>query len=449
MPYSKFIQKPGAGASTVVSWSHYDKPIPADGKPHGFSRKHGDASPEVQKVVIDSLLKECAAQGLSKQDAAHVLAIARIESGFNPDAAAATSSASGLGQFIDRTGKAYDLDEKNRFDIDANAKALVDHYIDNKAIVKARGLGPEHIYKMHHDGPFKDSGGLALAKQQVMPYVKTYGESSLLSNFANKAKEWGSEVQESVKSTAAKVEPAVRQAVSDVSKAIEPVSSSPKANHSTSSAPKAPDVAFNVPPAASVVNTKEDLVAAAKAQGLPPDAIAALVAHRMGERTAAPENLAQSLETLAPSTPASTGLVQPVAHVVTDGPNQLPMDSKETGSPPTAVTVSPEVGDQAKPTAGDAEKTAQKADVQEALLALTPVPEGPNREIAAVALDKGLSTPTAVHEALEERTARMNSQSSFDRSGEPQTRGLDEQSHQEEKVQSTKRAATAEMEMGE
>jgi putative chitinase len=54
-----------------------------------------------------------------------VLAIAHTESGFNPDAAAGTTSASGLGQFVDKTGEAYSLNDNNRWDVNAQADSLV------------------------------------------------------------------------------------------------------------------------------------------------------------------------------------------------------------------------------------------------------------------------------------------------------------------------------------
>ena len=88
----------------------------------GNTRRWGDAPPEVQKKVIDTIISKSTGYGLSTRETAHVLAIAYVESGFNPDAAAGTTSASGVGQFIYDTGKSYGLTyaifskEPNQFD---------------------------------------------------------------------------------------------------------------------------------------------------------------------------------------------------------------------------------------------------------------------------------------------------------------------------------------------
>lgn len=76
------------------------------------------------------------------------MAIARVESGFNPDAAAGTTSASGLGQFVDRTGEFYGLNDNNRFNVSANATALIQHFLENKALAERRGQGDEFIYNL-------------------------------------------------------------------------------------------------------------------------------------------------------------------------------------------------------------------------------------------------------------------------------------------------------------
>lgn len=389
-------QKSGSRASSTASWSHFNKPIPDDGNPHGFSRRPGDASPEVQKQVIDSLLKECADRGLSKQDAAYVLAIARLESGFNPDAASPSSSAAGIGQFIDRTGKAYNLDDKNRFDIDANSKALVGHYLDNKALVKSQGLGQEHIYKLHHDGPTADSGGLELAKRQVMPYVKSYSESSLLASFTNKAKELVHDAQEGVKTVIAKVESAGRQLVSDISDVFDRSSkTSPAVAHSEPAAPAAASSTAPSPTGGS----REALIEAASAQGLAPDAIAALVAHRTGAPHPAETMVAS--DTAAPS--ASSGSDQSRTFAI-----------------------------------------SEQASVQEALVALTPMSEGPSREVASVSADKELGSFFENEDAVEQRTFPGNSLSGSER----QAPAAQEQAREQDREQDREyQTASAEREM--
>ena len=175
--YENMIQPRGAGyrSDQIKPYSHYREPIDqSDGRLHGESRRWGDASPEVQSRVIDTLIQSSREAGLSPRDTAHVLAIARVESGFNPDAAAGTTSASGLGQFVDGTGNAYALNNRNRFDVEAQSDALVQHFIDNRQLAQRRGQGEEYIYKYHHDGPTRDYGGLGLSESKVMPRLAEY-----------------------------------------------------------------------------------------------------------------------------------------------------------------------------------------------------------------------------------------------------------------------------------
>ncbi|MGO3127153.1 MAG: peptidoglycan-binding protein [Luteimonas sp.] len=175
--YEDLIQPKGAAyrASQLKGWSHYLEPIIDDpARLSGNSRIWGDATPEVQSRVIDSLVEASREAGLDARNTAHVLAIARIESGFNPDAAAGTTSASGLGQFVDKTGLSYGLNGNNRFDVDAQASALVAHFIDNRALAERRGQDEAYIYKYHHDGPALDYGGLALSRAKVLPLIESY-----------------------------------------------------------------------------------------------------------------------------------------------------------------------------------------------------------------------------------------------------------------------------------
>lgn len=81
--------------------SYYDDPIDkSPGRLAGNSHVWGDATAEVQSRAIDALVSASEQAGLTPRQTAHVLAIARLESGFNPDAAAGTTSAYGLGQFV-------------------------------------------------------------------------------------------------------------------------------------------------------------------------------------------------------------------------------------------------------------------------------------------------------------------------------------------------------------
>jgi hypothetical protein len=155
--------------------THYRDPIDTtEGRLAGNSHIAGDASPEVQSRVIDALIEASQRAGLGTRETAYVLAIARLESGFNPDAAAGPTSAYGLGQFVEKTGKAYGITDANRGDVTKQAEALVAHFQDNARLVAKRGLGEEYIYKYHHDGPGEDFGGLAISQKRVMPVVDGY-----------------------------------------------------------------------------------------------------------------------------------------------------------------------------------------------------------------------------------------------------------------------------------
>jgi hypothetical protein len=157
----------------VKSYSYYNEPL-VEGGLRGNSRRGGDASRDVQQAAIDAIVSAGKAAGMTPHQIALTLAIARHESGFNPDAAAGTTTAHGLGQFIKDTGKAYGLNDTNRWDLTAQAEALVAHTLDNIKIANRRGKGDEYVYKYHHDGPRKDYGGLTLAREFVMPYISLY-----------------------------------------------------------------------------------------------------------------------------------------------------------------------------------------------------------------------------------------------------------------------------------
>lgn len=122
------------------------------------------APPWVQRESIRAILTHARQAGLNRQHQAILLAIAEIESGFNPMARAPTSSACGLFQFIKATGKRYALTRENCMDPHLNATAGVQHYLDNfnnRVKKNVRNLtGTEQLiksfelsYYLHHDGP--------------------------------------------------------------------------------------------------------------------------------------------------------------------------------------------------------------------------------------------------------------------------------------------------------
>tara|TARA_R110000796_G_scaffold79960_4_gene177194 strand:+ start:935 stop:1858 length:924 start_codon:yes stop_codon:yes gene_type:complete len=159
--------------SEIKAYSYYNDTIKGTG-PRGSSRVHGDASKEVQKTAIETIIAEGKKAGMNNDDIALTLAIARVESGFNPDAAAGTTSAHGLGQFVDQTGEGYGLTDENRWDVNEQARALVAHTQDNIERAEKNGRGREYVYAYHHDGPSLKYGGLAIGKANVTPRVASF-----------------------------------------------------------------------------------------------------------------------------------------------------------------------------------------------------------------------------------------------------------------------------------
>lgn len=117
-----------------------------------------------QREGVRAILFHARKAGLSIEHQAVLLATAEVESGFNPMAKAATTSACGLFQFVKKTGEAYKLRQEDCMNPWLNAAAGVKHYIENyeKRVannLKAEG-GAERVfemyegtYYMHHDGP--------------------------------------------------------------------------------------------------------------------------------------------------------------------------------------------------------------------------------------------------------------------------------------------------------
>ena len=165
--------KKGVQAGGVASQSYFNEPI-VEGGLRGNSRAAGDVSPEVQQEVVNRMVDVGSKLGMSDYEIAYALATVRYESGFNPDAAAKSSSASGLGQFIDKTGVSYGIDKDNQWDLDAQVQAVLEHTSDNFRMAEKKGYGQEYVYALHHDGPSLSSGGLAKSKEHVMPFVPKY-----------------------------------------------------------------------------------------------------------------------------------------------------------------------------------------------------------------------------------------------------------------------------------
>jgi murein DD-endopeptidase MepM/ murein hydrolase activator NlpD len=134
----------------------------------GTSRVVGDATPAVQDAVIDILIEVAARYKFSYRDVAHILLLCKAESGFNPDAAAGTTSAAGLGQYTEATVKeaAKDWISKKRLDftldlsgmyvMDAERGAfgvILSYMMAKEKSIKFFGSDYEkHLYIFHHEG---------------------------------------------------------------------------------------------------------------------------------------------------------------------------------------------------------------------------------------------------------------------------------------------------------
>src|SRR3990172_2399207 len=86
--------------------THYNDPLTASSL--GNSRNGGDAPLFVKQFIVEEIIQQGREAGLSNKTIANLLAIAKIESGFNPDAAAIDpnfdrTSASGVFQITDTT----------------------------------------------------------------------------------------------------------------------------------------------------------------------------------------------------------------------------------------------------------------------------------------------------------------------------------------------------------
>ena len=165
--------KKGAQAGSVASQSYFNEPI-IEGDLRGNSRRAGDVDPTVQQKIVNRMIEVGSTLGMTDYEIAYALATVRYESGFNPDAAAKSSSARGLGQFIDRTGVGYGIDQENQWDVDAQVQAVLEHTSDNFRNAEQKGYTNDYVYALHHDGPSLKSGGLGKAKEHVMPYVPKY-----------------------------------------------------------------------------------------------------------------------------------------------------------------------------------------------------------------------------------------------------------------------------------
>ncbi len=172
-----YVHKKGAAyrADQLSEKTRYSYPVEKTaGRPYGNSRVWGDAPLAHQRIIIDAVVTAGKKAGFNIRRLALLLAMVHIESGFNLDAAAGTTSASGLGQFIRKTGKAYGLTDDNAFDLAPNISALIAYFKENEGYVRKNKKPDVWVYKYHHDGPFQDSGGEALTNNKFAPLAARF-----------------------------------------------------------------------------------------------------------------------------------------------------------------------------------------------------------------------------------------------------------------------------------
>ncbi|OON62799.1 hypothetical protein B0920_05030 [Massilia sp. KIM] len=157
----------------------------------GRSRVIGDATDEVQDRVMDILIEIGARYKLSYRDIAHTLLICRVESGFNPDAAAGTTTAAGLGQYTEATvieaakdhiskkrlGFNLDLSGDGVFDAERGAYGVVLSYMLSKEkALKFFGRDWErHVYIFHHESWYFNPTPKRMGRETVREVQKIIG----------------------------------------------------------------------------------------------------------------------------------------------------------------------------------------------------------------------------------------------------------------------------------
>jgi len=140
-------------------------------KLRGNSRTIGDANKDVQDTIIDMIITIAVRYGLSYKEISYILLTTKVESGFNPDAAAGTTSAAGLAQgtvgFIkdelaqseDILGFQLDLRNAEVFDAEKGCYAVIYSFLLNKSKVMESYTSDqseywEWLYLLHHDGAY-------------------------------------------------------------------------------------------------------------------------------------------------------------------------------------------------------------------------------------------------------------------------------------------------------
>ncbi len=153
----------------------------------------------MQDRVIDLLIEIATRYKMSYRDIAHILLFAKVESGFNPDAAAGTTSAAGLGQYTSATieevakpnvskprlGFVLDLSDEYVLDAERGAFGVLLSYMKCKE--KAAHYFPdaieENTYLFHNEGwnfnpknasnPARVADVYSLIAKKILPHLTT------------------------------------------------------------------------------------------------------------------------------------------------------------------------------------------------------------------------------------------------------------------------------------
>lgn len=182
--YRGVISSRGRGyrQDNIRPYSHYRRELiqREEGEPKGYSRVYGDVNTADQLVLMDRAFAAMDQHSdLTEADKTLILAIMKHESGFNPDAAAGTTSAAGLGQFIDARWRELGGTDKNRWDIDTQIEIMIMHYKELKAKARAKGQGVHAIYRRHHDGQNSDNPnglGQRIYNRHIRPGLNVWAD---------------------------------------------------------------------------------------------------------------------------------------------------------------------------------------------------------------------------------------------------------------------------------
>lgn len=142
-----------------MATTHVNEAIDSKKELHGNSRRGGDAPPEVQQKVIDLIIEEARKLRFDNRDIAYYIAIAKRESEFNPDAANSQSTAAGVAQMQDETGKSFGVNDSNRFDARTSIKAGLEYFakIKKKIMIDFGSASDKYetlIYYSYHYGEY-------------------------------------------------------------------------------------------------------------------------------------------------------------------------------------------------------------------------------------------------------------------------------------------------------